>query len=147
MGDVSAHCVDNRTGLESLLLHVSDISTWLRTSYTPFGIFPAKTHNGAPKYFDLDPNEHAAACGITLGSVRGAVLAEHVVALASVLSQPGSPRRKAPKKPLVYIPRTVFLIAIPRIVYVVHDDVSTMGGDGDVGIVLSAQNNSFALKP
>ena len=147
LGDVSAHCVDNRTGLESLLLHVSDISTWLRTSYTPFGIFPAKTHNGAPKYFDLDPNEHAAACGITLGSVRGAVLAEHVVALASVLSQPGSPRRKAPKKPLVNIPRTGFLITIPRIVYVVHDDVSTMGGDGDVGIVLSAQNNSFALKP
>ncbi|WFD34352.1 hypothetical protein MCUN1_001191 [Malassezia cuniculi] len=146
--DISAHCVDDRTGLESLLVHASALGAWTRSSYTPFGLFSAKEHTGAPKYLELDPNEHAMVSSLTLGEVRGAILAEHAAALSAALSsRPPRPRRESAPKPLVGIPRAAFLVNVPRVVYVVHEDVKTMGEKDDVALVLSMQNTNLMVKP
>lgn len=148
--DASAHCVDTRTGLESLLLHIATADAWARSSYTPFGMYPVKEHADAPLFLEQDPNEHAIATSLTLGHVRGAVLAEHAAMLSGVLArvraQAPPPPARAPRAPLTRFPRVAFLIAVPRAVYVVHDDVETMGTDSDAALVVGVQDVSLRAK-
>lgn len=157
--DASAHCVDTRTGLESLLLHIAAAEAWARSSYTPFGMYPVKEHADAPLFLEQDPNEHAIATALTLGHVRGAVLAEHAAMLSAILARlqahapkpPPTPTptpmpMPTPRAPLARFPRVAFLIAVPRAAYVIHDDVETMGTDSDVALVVGVQDVSVRAK-
>ncbi|WFD01001.1 hypothetical protein MYAM1_003761 [Malassezia yamatoensis] len=55
------------------LLRIQSLTSWMRFSYTPWGVLPKYTkHHGAPAFFADDPNEPTIVTYVGIEQIRGA---------------------------------------------------------------------------
>ncbi|PWZ01312.1 hypothetical protein BCV70DRAFT_158220, partial [Testicularia cyperi] len=81
-------------GDKSRVFFIGDISTVIRSTWTPFGIFPASpaSLNASHLLFLSDPNEHAAVAEATIGEVRSEATLGQLVALIRLANEVGHRR-------------------------------------------------------
>ncbi|WFD21175.1 hypothetical protein MCAP1_003436 [Malassezia caprae] len=135
-----AHCASAQALLHTpseapgtLLASMAHLSSWARTSTTPFGMLAARPQR-ASQFFTSDPNEAAITLRVRVEHVRGAPDLTSLVRLRDALDA----RRSAPRpaRPLPVLPRIAAVVQIDALDVVVRREQSAGPWSGDA-LVLS----------
>ncbi|KAJ9480159.1 Protein FMP27, mitochondrial [Pseudozyma hubeiensis] len=124
LASIDIRCVSRGHGRGSRLLSIGDISIVARSSWTPFGLFPASPEVSR-LLFEGDPNEHAMAIEAAVGGVETDVSMEDVTAIIPIADEFSRRRRlrriqigiEEPPRPKSDLER---LRRVPRIAAGIH---------------------------
>lgn len=121
LSSFEASCRINEQRAASEILHVGEIKSHSRTSWTPFGLFPSSEDgkDAQRRYFQGDPNEQALVGQTTINKIRGDVKLECAMALLAFVEMRNTERRMLRKKLKIDAPaksgRVSLMGHIPRL--------------------------------
>ncbi|WFD45219.1 hypothetical protein MPSI1_003897 [Malassezia psittaci] len=124
-------------------LRIQSLTSWMRTSYTPWGVLPKYTrHRAAPAFFADDPNEPTIVTYLGIQQIRGApdYAALHSLrdAIHSFQSEkhslrPGSLSTEQPKtsiehhqRPKPSPPRLALVLHMDSVLFMIHESQVSM---------------------
>ncbi|WFD28957.1 hypothetical protein MNAN1_003973 [Malassezia nana] len=128
----------------TLLASVARLSSWARTSATPYGTLAARPSR-APLFFTSDPNEAAVALRICVGHVRGAPDLASLVRVSEALQvRRAAAHTSEPPAPL--LPRIAAVVQVDALDVVVRRGRATDAWTAASALVVSVPRVHLTLQ-